>query len=168
MNIAKLRKLQQHLQKVPEQFTMTVGVMYLSGDPDKDYWADPVTFIKETGLLTLPPCATAQCLAGETVIMEGRLRGIQPRVSGFPWYEIQSIASDILELTPSQARRLFYLENSEGDGWVVSFVNRYLDAKTPQERVAVAVDYIDFFIMENATEEEIEKEKQTAREEVFA
>jgi hypothetical protein len=142
MNIEKLRQLQKFLLEKPERFTMSEGVRVFVARPE--LWGEgKEDFLQCYDLLEFPSCNTAACLAGEAVLME----------DGFPtetpgWFtSVLPRAVEILGLDDVQSERLFYLWSRDEDHyWPTKFKSEYEAAKTPLERVNVAIARIDHFI----------------------
>lgn len=154
MNVEKLRELQKFIQIEPRRFTMSTGLTKF----DPNYHYSGGIFTENTDLFEMPPCQTAACLAGEAVLM------VRSDAESTQWHNLKSEAMDILGLTYSQAHRLFFFNDEyaelEPDK---PFAFDYYKAKTPQERVQVAVAFIDHFIQtETESEERMKASDATA------
>jgi hypothetical protein len=140
MNLRKLRKLKTFLKAVPERFTM--GTWLEEFDSES---CEVDQFIDSTGLILMPPCETAACLAGQTVMMEDKTYD--------DGRDAMKGATEILGLSNEEADRLFRLTGGQQgwrggrtNRWPVQFSKAYRKAKTPSARVKVACDRIDHFI----------------------
>jgi hypothetical protein len=117
------------------------------------YWGASCKDISPCEMLAA--CGTQACLAGETVLEAGlgtidkRRGGIKLRVGEYR--EIIHVASDWLGLNARQTANLFNFKAwTQHEGWPAAFEAAYNTAKTPRDRVQVAIDRVRHFI---ATEE---------------
>lgn len=129
MNVQLLLQICDRIAKHPEAFKM-------------ESWAEQTE------------CGTAACVAGYACILSGVQPNFSERCTGeddrrtatFGENEVcQFKAAELLELTCIQTRRLFFT-TYRCDGWPIDYFRRYDDAKTPEERAAVAVERIHHFI----------------------
>lgn len=106
-----------------------------------------------------PPCGTVMCIAGTAVLAEEQERGFyRKRFDGRFLRDLSANAmlnaSDWLELTPSEAERLFLLSWHwhHGDYWPPDFEARYKAATTPKQRTAVVLARMKHFLATKGAE----------------
>jgi len=135
VNIKLLEKVCEAIKAEPKRFHMNVwatnDVYYDIGLPDRQ----------------VAPCGTAACIGGFAVILT-KTKGKTDRetwvkaVSGVdtgPRTEI--LATDLLDLDVHQAARLFHDHD-----WPYKFREAWAKARTPAQRVRVAISRIKHFI----------------------
>jgi len=104
----------------------------------------------DNSIFSVPVCHTQACLAGETVLLTGSGK-IKPK-GGIKLLTDESnifgVATRDLDLTINQAERLFYFKewNDGINGWPAEYEKMYLKAKTPTERLNVAIKRMKCFI----------------------
>jgi len=143
MNVELLEKAKQFLLAHPEHFDMDKGL----GD-------------LETG------CGTTACLAG-TVCLLALEDPLAAYRDGNPWQvwsqsvlseeelekednvwrSVKQKAIELLDVSEIQANRLFFVFT-----WHNDFRARHITAKTPEEKAAIASEYINYFISKYAVE----------------
>lgn len=137
MNVPLLRKIQKHILAEPRRVNMGVGLFqYL----DPPVYLSPVEIGAPDWRQLIPPCGTVGCIAGWATILSGATAPAPGRSKD--WYsKINTQASNLLDLNPSQAAYLFHIGN-----WRYPW--RDLDELTPgtREYAQVVSDYIDYYI----------------------
>jgi len=126
----------------------------------------PIHFNMKRGIAREPECGTVACLAGTACLLS--IPDPDPKCEdglfwwyiqtqlplpdyGEPekkekeevgWFPVRETAEHFLGLKPHQGHELFHHENWDGD-----YGERYDDAyNDPEERAAIAAQYIDYFI----------------------
>lgn len=117
MNIELLRKVQAHIKEEPKRLNMDMWLITRDSAHSAGYQLD------------FPPCGTVGCIKGWANFLSGRHR-----------HDL-IIGKDDLGLNYEQSKRLFFVEH-----WPEVFKKLYRLANTPEDRVAVTCQYIDYFI----------------------
>lgn len=136
MNIAKLQKLKKFILAEPRRYQQEWWL----------YGPQSAVVLKQK-----PPCGTAGCLAGNTVLMEGYVpfgtsdeeRFDSCNKPGGRSYEVRVTAMKILGLTEDQSRKLF---EASCLGWGTIPRKGYQEATTPLQRAQAAAMEIDRLI----------------------
>lgn len=109
-------------------------------------------------MLERPDCNTQACYAGEAILVLGsgfiaREGGIvlsdETRATG---YAFEDEAARLLGLTEDQAVRLFYVTAAPDPGWPNAYVTAYYEAKTPADRLDVAIERLEHFLLTDGAE----------------
>lgn len=145
MNIKNVRKLLSHLKKQQKTEQAARFNMRYFGASCTDGLND---------ILQQPVCNTQACLAGETVLAlhAGYIKpngGINIyKKSPYRLYDIEDVAVKLLDLTDDERERLFFFRSMTGgaNGWPKRFEDKYRNATTPVERLAVAISRVEHFI----------------------
>jgi hypothetical protein len=134
MNTKLLRRIERFLLREPRRFDMTEGVKP----------ADTIGSVLQT-----PPCGTVCCLAGAAYILHNN---IEKTLCGDDkyWGDVRCNAIEALNITEKQADRLFLIKTQHSsdtdDYWPERYAEAYDKAKTPRQRVRVAIRRIEHFI----------------------
>jgi hypothetical protein len=103
-------------------------------------------------MLERPECNTQACYAGEAILVLGRgfiapeggiVMNDETRATG---YVLEDEAARLLGLTEAQAARLFYVTADSDPGWPFAYETAYHQAKTPADRLDVAINRLEHFL----------------------
>lgn len=143
-----LRKVQKTITEEPRRFDMGIWQQFIS--------QHAMQYNPQA-----PPCGTVGCIAGWICMIHDRKENIEQ-------LDIQGRANDILSL-PEYDEEIANYNISDKLFFVSSWVNksyrqRFNLAETQQEKVAVASEYIDYFIehfdeIKEETEDEADEER---------
>jgi hypothetical protein len=159
MNKPAARKLLSHLIKQQKSINAARFNMHYFGVGIGDRYTWP-------GMLQHPVCNTQACLAGEAVLASRR--GFLKKHGGIEIYkkyrsggDIVDVAQKLLGLTREEHRKLFYFTDMlfrftdmlfREEGWPLEFQEQYEAAKTPAERLEVAIRRLRHFIDTDGTD----------------
>lgn len=143
LNIPMLRRIQAHILEEPRRLNMsTWGKCGLEPGDEIDRNYEQGIAGGDFHCLTpqsCPPCGTAGCLAGWTVMLEALDRGVRPYFGQCSMADVEAVR--ILGLDAKEAPKLFYPDNWDSDFW-----SEYKQATTPLELADITSRYIDWFI----------------------
>lgn len=142
MNIERMKILREAVRTKGERFDMAIGITTKLKNGVKEGDRVPISEIGS--------CGTTACIAGWAVLL------FNPSISlpishvnkfreecSVPWNTVEAKAEELLELTPSQVGRLFYVPN-----WPERWRIKYLSSSAG-EAARVAAKYITWFIKNN-------------------
>lgn len=132
MNTRLLRRVARYIAKEPRKFDMRLWCK------SSDY----------------APCGTVACIAGWTAILHKKWENklTDELRSQLQWDLAESVAISALQLTHDQANRLFLPFDDCDPSWPKRFWTAYESAKTPKQRVKVALARIEHFIKTKGAE----------------
>jgi hypothetical protein len=139
LNVSLLRKVQAHILEEPRRYEQNTTI--IEGTPGKVMFPDYGGYD-----LIVPSCGTIACIGGWVQLL-GMKRP-------FHFFD-QSRAAKLLGIRSDQAHRLFnyVVETAYKDFcWPKKFSDAYKKAKTPRQRVKIAVARIEHFIATNGEE----------------
>ena len=151
MNRTNVERLLVHLRELRNsQEASRFNMVHYGTQVLPDSWPDK--------MLERPDCNTQACYAGETILVFGSgfiapeggiVLNDESRPTG---YMLEDEAARLLGLTEDQAVRLFYVTSGPDPGWPFAFETAYYQARTPADRLDVAIDRLEHFLMTDGAE----------------
>lgn len=128
LNVRLLRRIQKHILEEPRRFFMSGLLLRIKS---KAQWMHEKQ--RSFDMASTPPsCGTTACIAGWALVLTDNEKTRANRLSK---------AAELLGIHPNNTGPLFLSEC-----WPSPFSLRYANAKTPKQRVKVAVTRIDWLI----------------------
>jgi hypothetical protein len=101
----------------------------------KDYIYGVGSNCDNIGYFVDPPCGTAGCFGGWTVLIgsPGRMRDKIKLWNDVEWKSVSTTAAELLGLEMTAVEKIFHVES-----WPINFQNAFAKAKTTEKRAKIA------------------------------